>query len=127
MSDEIKIYPGKDETAVVERVVPGRLVYVATTNVSHPQTIGFKLDQLVFRKADGTCQPYRGEPLSNLGIASGRKVIVWGIENQDVKPTLVIDIDSPRQFTVSLGSSISTAVNVTSSVISSTLDKITGR
>ena len=30
MSEQVKIQPGKDEVAVVQRVVPGRLVYVST-------------------------------------------------------------------------------------------------
>jgi hypothetical protein len=113
MSNELKIQPGKDETAVVERVVPGRLVYVTTKNDSHDEAYGFKLDQLVIRKADGSCRPYRGEPLSELGVTSGRTVVVWGIKYPDVEPTLVIDADRSGEFGGSIGSSISSAVNTT--------------
>jgi hypothetical protein len=113
MSNELRIQPGKDETAVVERVVPGRLVYVTTKKDSRDELYGFKLDQLVIRKSDGSCRPYRGEPLSDLGVTSGRSVVVWGIKYSDVEPTLVIDADRPREFGVSIGSSISSAVNST--------------
>jgi hypothetical protein len=111
MSGEIKIQPGKDEAAVVERVVPGKLVYVATIEGS--QRWGFKLDQLIIRSSDGSCRPYRGEPLAKLGVVAGRKVIVWGITYRDVPPALVIDVDHGKEFLVTIGSSISTAVNAT--------------
>ena len=113
MSEQVKIQPGKDEVAVVQRVVPGRLVYVSTAKDSDHRIIGFKLDQLVIRKADGSCRPYRGEPLSELGLSSGRKVVVWGIEQSNVKPALVLDADRPKEFVGTIGSSISTAVNTT--------------
>jgi hypothetical protein len=113
MSNEISIQPGKDETAIVERVVPGRLVYVITTSHSPGRRCGFKLDQLVIRKPDGSLRPYRGEPLSDLGVAKGRKVIVWGVDNSDVQPTLVIDPNRSWDFSATIGSSISTAVNAT--------------
>ncbi len=112
MSEQVEIQPGKDEVAVVQRVVPGRLVYVSTHKDSD-HLFGFKLDQLVIRKADGSCRPYRGEPLSELGLASGRKVVVWGIEHSDVKPALVIDADRPKEFVSIIGSTISTAVSTT--------------
>jgi hypothetical protein len=101
MSTELKIQLGKDEAAVIERVVPGRLVYVRTTGEAPTDTYGFKLDQVVIRKADGSCRPYRGEPLADLGIESGRIVVVWGIRNRNVQPTLVIDADRPRQWDAS--------------------------
>jgi hypothetical protein len=82
-----------------------------------PKTYGFKLNQLVIRKRDGSCLPYRGEPLPELGLDKGRKVVVWGIKHPDAEPALVIDVDRPREFSVIVGSSISNAVNVT-------LDKI---
>jgi hypothetical protein len=113
MSDELNFQPGLDETAVVERVVPGKLVYVTTTNDPPAKIYGFKLNQLVIRKADGSCRPYRGEPLSDLGVDSGRKVVVWGIKHKDVKPALVIDADRPKEFSITIGSSISNAMNVT--------------
>jgi len=128
MSDELSIQQGIDEPAVIERIVPGRLVYVWKPNEPHSKTYGFKLDQLVIRKKDGSCRPYRGEPLSELGLDSGRKVVVWGIERSDVTPpTLVVDIDRPRELSVTIGSSISNAVNVvhvTISTAASTIDKI---
>jgi hypothetical protein len=113
MSEQVKIQPGKDEAAVVVRVVPGRLVYVSTHKDSDHHIFGFKLDQLVIRKVDGSCRPYRGEPLSELGLSSGRKVVVWGIEHSDVKPALVIDADRPKEFVRTIGSTISTAVSNT--------------
>lgn len=109
---ELEIQPGKDEAAVVERIVPGRLVYVSTQASTH-DVYGFKLDQLVIRHADGSCQPYRGEPLAALGLSTGRKVVVWGVRNRDVKPTLVIDVDRPKEFVVTIGSTIATTVNAT--------------
>ncbi len=91
--------------------MPGKLVYVTTTNDPPPEIYGFKLNQLVIRRADGSCRPYRGEPLSDLGVNSGRKVVVWGIKHRDVKPALVIDADGRKEFSVTIGSSISNAVN----------------
>jgi hypothetical protein len=90
-----------DEKAVVERVVPGKLVYVSTS-ATPSDTYGFKLDQVVIRKADGSCRPYRGEPFADLGLDSGRIVVVWGLQHRDVKPTLVLDADSPREWDSSI-------------------------
>jgi hypothetical protein len=123
MSDELNIKPGIDEDAVVERVVPGKLVYVRTTSDSPPKTFGFKLDQLVIRKADGSCRPYRGEPLSDWGLSSGSKVVVWGIKHGGVKPALVVDADRPKEFSVIFGNTISNAVNVTVSTTAATIGK----
>ena len=113
MSAQEEIQPGKDEVAVVQRVVPGRLVYVSTHSDPDHDIVGFKLNQLVIRKADGSCRPYRGEPLSALGLSSGRKVVVWGIKQTDVKPALVIDTDRPKEFVNTIGNTISSAVSTT--------------
>jgi hypothetical protein len=118
MPDEPGIERGIDESAVIERVVPGKLVYVTTTSDpsrGKPYTFVFKLDQLVIRKSDGSCRPYRGEPLSEWNIHRGAKVVVWGITNKTVKPALVIDADRPREFSVS--NTISNVVISTTSTI----------
>jgi hypothetical protein len=100
MQREQVIKKGKDEMAVVRRIVPGKLVYVETK----PEKIyALKLDKLVIRKRDGSCYPYRGEPLSELGVNVGRKVVVWGFDHDDTPPTLVIDADG----STTIGSALS--------------------
>jgi hypothetical protein len=109
---------GQDEMAVVERVVPGRLVYVTVKgDASTEQVFGFKLNQMVLRNADGSCRPYRGEPLSELGVTSGAPVVIWGLKHRDVEPTLVIDTDRPKSFSVTIGSSLSNAVTHTAATV----------
>jgi hypothetical protein len=111
MSDEPKIQPGKDEAAVVERVVPGKLVYVRVDETPEKDVYGFRLDKLVLRKPDGSCRPYRGEPLADLGVVNGRKLFVWGLKGHDVEPALVVDVDRPRGFGVTIGASISSSIS----------------
>jgi hypothetical protein len=86
----------KGEMAVVKRVVPGRLVYVGKKGASDDTLIGFKLNHLVIREQDGACRPYRGEPLSDLGIKRGRLVNVGEASGEDGEPTLVIDFDARK-------------------------------
>jgi hypothetical protein len=123
MSEPLNIKPGIDENAVVERIVPGKLVYVRTVGGSPPETLGFKLDQLIIRNADGSCRPYRGEPLTDWGLVSGSKVVVWGIKHTDVRPALVIEADRPKEVGVVIGNTISNAVNVTVSTTAATIGK----
>jgi hypothetical protein len=123
MSEVLNIEPGVDEDAVVERVVPGKLVYVRTTGNSSPETLGFKLDQLIIRNPDGSCRPYRGEPLADWGLVSGSKVVVWGIKHSNVRPALVIDVDRPKEIGVIIGNTISNAVNVTVSTTAATIGR----
>ena len=123
MPDDLGIKPGLDEAAVVERVVPGKLVYVTADHEGSANTYSFKLDQLVLRKADGSCRPYRGEPLSELGVAHGRKVIVWGINHTNVSPTLVIDTDRPKEFIISLNP-IAGTISMTANAVVKTINKV---
>ncbi|HLH90997.1 MAG TPA: hypothetical protein VKX28_21305 [Xanthobacteraceae bacterium] len=111
---------GKDISAFVERVVPGRLVYVRTLDHATTKDVyAVKLDRLVLRRADDTLQPYRGEPLGDLGVVPGRKVIVWGLDQPSAEAvaTLVVDIDRPKEFIGNIGTTISSS-------ISTGLDKI---
>ena len=57
----------------VKRVVPGKLVYVASTNAPD-RVYSFKLNSVVIRADDGSFQPYRGEPLQYLGLHEGKKI-----------------------------------------------------
>jgi hypothetical protein len=91
--DLLKIQSGMDEPAIIQRIVPGRLVYVTKQNEDPAKMYIFKLDRLIIRKSDGSCRPYRGEPLSELGLRIGGKVVVWGIEHKNVSPALVVDVD----------------------------------
>lgn len=73
------------KVARVDRVVPGRLVYVDT----HPEapveasTCAFPLDKLIIMESNGVFHPYRGEPLSELGLKPGRRVKL--VEMKDTK------------------------------------------
>jgi hypothetical protein len=58
----------------VERVVPGRLVYVAFSPKQETQV--FKLDNLLIQQANGTFSGYAGEPFSQLGLTVGSSVKV---------------------------------------------------
>jgi len=88
MAETLNIKAGKDEFAIVRRIVPGRLVYVET---GPEKTYAFKLDKMVIRSSDGSVCRYRGEPLAELGIKVGKRVVVWGIDHGDAEPTLVVD------------------------------------
>jgi hypothetical protein len=74
-------------------------------------SFAFKLDQLIIREPDGSFRPYRGEPLSDLGIKSGRLVNV-GETEEDGEPTLVIEHEPPsvKLSAKSIATTISTAV-----------------
>jgi hypothetical protein len=117
--ERLKSFPlHKGEAAVVDRVVPGRLVYVTREGAaSYEASIGFKLNQLIIHEPDGSFRPYRGEPLSDLGVVNGRLVIV-GATEEDGEPTLVVEHD-PRSVKLrarlsanakGLATTISTAV-----------------
>jgi hypothetical protein len=96
MAKELNVDKGEDKHAVVRRIVPGKLVYVdlldanADTHELSPYPI--KLDQVVIRKRDGSCSPYRGEPLSELGLEVGKTVTIWGADHPE---TLVVDCGEP--------------------------------
>jgi hypothetical protein len=110
VSQQVARQENRDAPAVVQRIVPGRLVYV--TPVDAPdRVVGFKLDQLVIREVDGAVRPYRGESLSTLGLATGRKVSVWQAPTGEAKAILVID--APRGQTGYIGSSITNAISNT--------------
>jgi hypothetical protein len=68
------IREGKDQVAVVQRVVPGKLVYV---ELSPEEVYAVRLNTILIRNGDGSYTHYRGEPLSDLGLDSGRRVVVW--------------------------------------------------
>jgi len=74
MAEQVEIKRGKDQIAYVRRVVPGQLVYVET---KPEETYAVKLNNIIIRQSDGSYVRYRGEPLSELGLNSGSKVVVW--------------------------------------------------
>jgi hypothetical protein len=105
---------GKDLDAVVERVVPGKLVYIRMMDrASAKDVYAFRLNKLVLRRADDSLQPYRGEPLSDLGVVPGRKLIVWGFDHPsaEVVATLVVDVDRPKEFAANIATTISTKLD----------------
>jgi hypothetical protein len=74
MAEQVEIKRGKDQIAFVRRVVPGQLVYVET---KPEEVYAVKLNNILIRQSDGSYVRYRGEPLSELGLNSGRRVVVW--------------------------------------------------
>ncbi len=98
MEQELSLdrHEGEDKHAVVRRIVPGKLVYVVLLDVradaDELSPYPIKLDQVVIRKPDGSCSPYRGEPLSELGLEVGKTVTVWGADHPE---TLVVDSGGP--------------------------------
>jgi hypothetical protein len=88
MAEQAEINPGKDQTAFVRRVVPGQLVYV---ELKPEEVYAIKLNNILIRKSDGSYKHYRGEPLSELGLNSGRKVVVWTDSPGTAPRNLVVD------------------------------------
>jgi len=88
MADEMQVRIGKNQTALVRRVVPGKLVYV---EVKPEEVYAMRLDNIVIRRSDGSYDHYRGEPLSTLGLDSGRTVTVWTDSEGTVPRSLVVD------------------------------------
>jgi len=97
----------KSQNCRVERVVPGRLLYVDAPSETGSQssTFAFPLDRVIVVESNGNAHPYRGEPLSDLGLKTGRKVRVvefkdadtgpW--KDADAGPWLVVDSSSTAQ------------------------------
>jgi hypothetical protein len=110
VSNEARFYLEKGEVAVVKRVVPGRLVYVTKKGALDDSVFGFKLNHLIIREKDGSCRPYRGEPLSDLGIKSGSQVNIGETSDEDGEPTLVVALEPRKHFPVGFATAISTAV-----------------
>jgi hypothetical protein len=104
----------KGETAVVKRVVPGRLVYVAKKGASDDSLFGFKLDHLIIRELDGSNRPYRGA-LSDLGITSGRYLTIGEKSEEDGEPTLVVN-EPRKDLTRGIATAISTATAISNAV-----------
>jgi hypothetical protein len=88
MAEEMQVKIGKGQTALVRRVVPGKLVYV---ELKPDEVYAMKLDNIVIRKSDGSYDHYRGEPLAALGLDSGRTVTVWTDNEGMVPRNLVVD------------------------------------
>jgi hypothetical protein len=77
------------ELCSVQRVVPGRLLYVASQS-KPDSTYAFKLDKLCVLHSDGSLSPYRGEPLSSLGVSVGKTVRVVGMDSPNVPQALIV-------------------------------------
>lgn len=80
------------QRCTVERVVPGRLVYVLTDD---SQTCVFKLDKVSFRLRDGSLSRYRGERFSELALNVGAAGVVC-YRSQLSDPDMLI-IDTARK------------------------------
>jgi hypothetical protein len=78
----------------VQRVVPGKLLYVDAGGAEAPYV--FTLDKVIVNEGGGAFHPYRGEPLSELGLTEGRKVNVIGLNDPKMHPMLVIDSSSSK-------------------------------
>jgi hypothetical protein len=102
MAEEMHVKIGKDRTALVRRVVPGKLVYV---ELRPEEVYAMKLDNIVIRKSDGSYDHYRGEPLSTLGLDSGKTVTVWTDSEGTAPRSLVVDASSGSRSII--GSTIS--------------------
>jgi hypothetical protein len=81
------------KNAIVRRIVPGRIVYVSTTaDEAGENTYAFKLDRIIIKDENGGVRPYRGEPLSDLGVAVGKEVSVSGeISPQNHDLNLIVE------------------------------------
>ena len=88
MTEQVEIKRGTDQTALVRRVVPGQLVYV---EMEPEEVYAVKLNSIVIRQPDGSYVRYRGEPLSELGLDSGSRVIVWTDSPGSPPRNLVVD------------------------------------
>jgi hypothetical protein len=120
--DRFKRFPlHKGEVAVVDRVVPGRLVYVTKKGAPPDESsIAFKLNQLIIRERDGSSRPYRGEPLADLGIKNGRLLNV-GETEVDGEPTLVVETGpAGKHFISNVASNVATTI---STAVVNTIDK----
>jgi hypothetical protein len=93
--------------AVVRRVVPG-VVYVELTP---DKTIAFKLDSMMIREGDGSIRPYRGEPLSSLGVTPGRKVTITDVSELKAEPKMIVDSLGSR-----IGSTVSNTVTIATNI-----------
>jgi len=93
---------GKKFSAKIRRIVPGKLVYVET---SPEEVYAVKLDNILIQKSDGSLEHYRGEPLSTLGLDSGKSVMVWTDSDEMAPRNLVVE-SRPASRSI-LGSTIS--------------------
>jgi hypothetical protein len=88
MAEAIFSKDGKHVSAKIRRIVPGKLVYVET----NPEEVyAIKLDNILIQKSDGLFEHYRGEPLSTLGLDSGKSVMVWTDSEGSAPRNLVVD------------------------------------
>ncbi len=102
MAEKTYIETGRDQTALVRRVVPGKLVYV---EVNPEEVYAVKLNNIVIRNSDGSYDHYRGEPLSTLGLDLGKAVTVWTDSEGTAPRNLVVEVN-PASRSI-LGSTLS--------------------
>lgn len=74
MAATLEVDSNQPVDARISRVVPGRLVYVETTERN--QTIALTPDRLRIEETDGSLRRYRGESFKELGLAVGTDVKV---------------------------------------------------
>jgi hypothetical protein len=86
----------------VERLVPGKLVYVSTprqvrsvsgypTLVPSAETYAFRPDKIMIEDTGGSFRPYRGEPFSEVGLGIGRRVLIVFDEQHEAHMLLLRD------------------------------------
>ncbi len=90
MGERAEIKRGRDQVALVRRIVPGKLVYV---EMKPEEVYAVKLNNIVIHRPDGSYDHYRGEPLSELGLSSGSKVIVWTERGGAAPRNLVVEVN----------------------------------
>ena len=88
MAEQVQLKQGKDYVALVRRVVPGKLVYI---EMKPEEVYAIKLDNILIRKSDGSYDHYRGEPLSTLGLDSGKTVVVRTDKDGSAPQNLLVE------------------------------------
>jgi hypothetical protein len=90
----------------VERLVPGKLVYVSTGRptrsgvrgypvpIESAETYAFRPDKIMIEDTGGSFRAYRGEPFSEVGLGIGRRVLIVFDEQEEAH--LVLLRDGPR-------------------------------
>jgi hypothetical protein len=106
-------HPPNAHVGSVERLVPGKLVYVSTGQPKRPGlqgypasidsagTYAFKPDKIMIEDAAGSFRPYRGEPFSEVGLGIGRRVLIVIDEQEDAHMLLLHDAPQEKEMSES--------------------------
>jgi hypothetical protein len=84
----------------VERLVPGKLVYVSSVRSDRSSDTGqpagtyaFRPDKIVIEDRSGFLRRYRGEPFSEVGLGVGKTVLIISSGHEEA---LILPHDSSR-------------------------------